>query len=164
VLEPGDVVVVPDLLGKQVTCGTAQRHVFRRKGVPTPLRIRLLADGQPRKDLPYRLVVDGRPIRTGTTTDDGMIEGWVDPTAKRAVVVVETEVALEEYEVLLGHLDPVTTEDGVRQRLSNLGYIEDDGPDALESALRSFQLDEHIEPTGDPDGATQERLVSVHGS
>jgi len=42
ILQEGDVVAIPDLSPKQESCGTDSRHVFRRRGVPVKLRLRLL--------------------------------------------------------------------------------------------------------------------------
>jgi hypothetical protein len=41
-LEPGDVVVIPDLRVKEESGGTDAKHKFRRKGVPAKLKIKVL--------------------------------------------------------------------------------------------------------------------------
>jgi N-acetylmuramoyl-L-alanine amidase len=55
VLYSGDSVCIPDKQPKTVSKSTDGRHVFKRKGVPTKIRIRLTDDGRPRADVPYQL-------------------------------------------------------------------------------------------------------------
>jgi len=67
----------------------------------------------------------------------------------------------------LGHLDPIDTVSGAKQRLSNLGYGCGPGPDLDETtreALRAFQGDQGATQTGELDDTTRTQLQQAHGS
>src|ERR1700761_5488689 len=72
VLEPGDVVSVMDRRPREEKAAVDARHIFRMKGVPSVLRVRLLNAGAPRKALPCSIIAKGRTI--STKTDE---EGWL---------------------------------------------------------------------------------------
>ena len=64
-------------------------------------------------------------------------------------------------------MDPPTAA-ATRQRLYNLGYGPSD-PDnwegtTMQDAIKTFQKDQGLEPTGDGDEQTRERIRQVHGS
>lgn len=161
---PGDEVAIPAVRERDVDCVTGRRHTFRRRAVPEKFRVRLCVDGAPRKNVAYTLEVDGVPAE-GTTDGDGWVEQWIMPDARRAVVVIDTEEEREEVRFELGHLEPVTTEEGVRGRLVALAGMDPRADDAaLRVALRSFQIKHDLEPTGSADEPTQARLVREYGS
>src|SRR3990170_3615968 len=60
VLAAGDVLVVPDLRPKEEQAATGRRHVFRRRGVPSVLRVRLLEGSTPRAGLAYTVEAGGK--------------------------------------------------------------------------------------------------------
>ena len=66
---------------------------------------------------------------------------------------------------LIGHLDPVDTDSGLQQRLSNLGYwpTGEDSTAALPYCLRAFQEDHDLEITGEANRPTYDKLKEVHG-
>src|SRR5215831_17670112 len=73
VLYPDDVVYIPDKRLKEESGATDQRHHFKLTGVPAKLRIRLMADDEPRCHERYTLDVDGR-LFTGETDGDGWLK------------------------------------------------------------------------------------------
>lgn len=111
VLLPGDVVFVPDPRPKKVARATGTQHVFRRKGVPSRLRIRFLVDGKPRAGAKYELFVDGTRAKEGATDGDGLLDEPISPTAARA----EVHFAVDEASAA----EPPP------------GHFEDDGPDVI---------------------------------
>lgn len=165
VLLPGDVIVIPECRPKIAAAATGHRHTFRRRGVPTRLRLRLLDDGKPRAETPYTLAVQGRTFR-GQTDADGNVVAWISPEAGRAVLTIETVTQVESYELLLGHLDPMDTDDGPAQRLCSLGYLRHAQRiehDRFASAVQSFQVDAGLPPSGELDDATTSALTTAHG-
>lgn len=162
VLQPGDVVVVPDLRDKQVAVGMDQRHVFRRKGVPEKLELVLCSGGQARANVAFVLEIAGRIIE-GATTEEGKIDQFILPNATRARLELETG---EVYVIALGHLDPASTPDGARARLRNLGLLEpgDNSDDGLYDALLRFQTRHELASDGVLDEATQAALIEAHGA
>jgi hypothetical protein len=163
VLMPGDEVYVPVKRVKTENGATEKKHRFKRKGVPSVARFVVRRKGQPRASVRYVLKVDGQIIE-GTTDGRGLIEAAVPPTARTGVLQLEEDGLVEEYEVSLGGLNPVSDISGARQRLSNLGYkcVEDD-PESFRSALRAFQGASDLEPSGELDDTTQKKLAEAHG-
>jgi hypothetical protein len=173
VLLPGDSLFVPDIEPKTVQCATGRKYTFKRKGVPSKLRVRFLTDGKPRAGKPYSFVIDGAQ-RQGTTDGDGWLEETLSPDAVRAVVQfaaappVDADPAAPDlpeaytYVLNLRHLDPATEVTGAQARLRNLGYPCGDvdgvlGPRTKE-ALSAFQTDNGLDVTGEVDEATKNRL------
>jgi N-acetylmuramoyl-L-alanine amidase len=168
ILYPGDEITIPDKCAKEESAGTDQRHRFRRRGVPACLRLRLVDhEYNPRKDVEYRLEIDGES-RTGVTDGDGRIEEPIPPSAIRAVLVIDSDQRHEEYEIPLGYVDPPSEIEGVQQRLKNLGLdcgaVDGNMGERTTAALKQFQRLHGFEPTGRLDDSTRNELESVHGS
>jgi N-acetylmuramoyl-L-alanine amidase len=166
-LLPGDRIFVPDKRKGEVSCATEQKHRFRRKGVPSKLKLVVQVDGEPIAKTPYVIQVDGK-TSDGTTDDKGRIELPIVPNARRAKLRVgEGEDAIE-YQLQLGHVDPIESLSGVQERLTNLGFACHGAGGILDeptvAALEAFQAREGLEVTGEPDDTTREALVRLHGS
>jgi hypothetical protein len=161
VLYPGDVVFIPEKEKKEESGATEQRHRFKKKGTPAKLKIRLLRKDQPRANLPYRLKIDGEWRSEGETDGDGFVEASIPPCAKTAEIHLETPgQSVEVYTFNLGGLDPIDTDDGIRERLSCLGFrVGDD----MTRAIEAFQKKEGMNPTGQMDEATRTRLKERFG-
>lgn len=122
VLMAGDVIHIPDKLARDEDAATSQRHCFRLRGVPAKLVLRLIdPEGKPRNNLHYVLTVDGSN-QEGQTDDHGRITTPIPPGAQQAHLKLQDPQGAEEYDLPLGHMDPVETDSGVAQRLTNLGY------------------------------------------
>ncbi|WKB55799.1 peptidoglycan-binding domain-containing protein [Eleftheria terrae] len=162
VLNPGDVLTVPERTPKTVAAATDRRHRFRRRGVPMHFTLQLLdAWGEPRRQRPYRLVVDGRLLE-GTTDADGVLRHHLPTTAQRGTLQLdEVELAL-----VFGGLDPKSTLAGVQHRLSNLGFpcAGDAGElgQATRLALARFQRLMELPCTGELDERTRDALDAHH--
>lgn len=115
----------------------------------------------------YTLDVDGHSFE-GETDGDGIMRERIPPGAGRGRLVIRPGDEKERVlDLLLGHMDPVSEPAGAAKRLSNLGYrcapaaeMNDD----IVAALRAFQEDQDLEPTGELDQQSQDKLQSVHGS
>ncbi len=159
VLFPGDVVVIPDLERHKEPCASEQKHRFRRKGVPAKLKIRILRDDEPRKNMPYVLEIDG-VMTKGNTDGDGFVTGDIPPGAKTGRLTVGKGDDMEVFDLLLGTVDPLDTEEGLIDRLDCLGYDTSEG---LAAALKDFQAREGLDPTGTPDQAARDKLKEKFG-
>jgi hypothetical protein len=157
-LMPGDVLHVPDLRSKTVDCATDQAHRFRRRGVPSRLRVRFVdAAGEPRV-ADFFVRVDG--VVTEGMLDDGWIDMPISPRARRASIRLsfsgndehEQHEQHEQHELLLGGLPPLDTTAGVQARLHNLGLysgpLDGEECEALELAVLAFQADQELELSG----------------
>jgi N-acetylmuramoyl-L-alanine amidase len=154
-LLPGDVVHVPDLRGKSVARAAGAHHVFRRKGVPSVLKVRLLEDARPRANIAYTVEAAGRNV-TGTTDADGWVECYLMPDVEEGIL--RLDATDEELAFTIGTKRPATTTWGIQTRLRNLGFyggpIDGEPSDATTAALRAFQRAALLPVTGEPDKAT----------
>jgi peptidoglycan hydrolase-like protein with peptidoglycan-binding domain len=98
--------------------------------------------------------------------DDGYLDVTIAPNARAAQVWFDDSD--DAIELLLGQLDPPSTNTGVQSRLTNLGFScgEVDGiiGPLTSAALRAFQESVGIEPTGTITEATRKLLAQAHGS
>jgi hypothetical protein len=127
---------------------------------PQPLSL----EDQPRKHVPYILLIDGT-ITTGNTDGDGRIELSIPPNARSGTLTLEPGTLKERVIPLnLGHLNPINGVSGVTQRLNNLGFPCGDGSDeeALTAALKAFQEKSGLPVTGNVDDATRNKLRDLH--
>jgi hypothetical protein len=165
VLNPGDVLYIPDKQPKTEGGPTSHSHTFV---VPNPKLILRLAvydfDNKPIPNAKCELEIGG--AKYPLTTDwRGRIEQAITATDEDGVLRIP---ALEyERPVKIGHLDPTDENLGWKQRLINLGYhaesLDSDDPAALREAVEEFQCDFKIKITGEPDDATRAKLKEVHG-
>ncbi len=169
-LLPGDRVQVPDPRPKQEQGADGRKHRFRRKGLPSKLRVQVLCEGEPRKNEPYTLNIDGKLSR-GTTDGDGVVEVPVPPNAQRGTLIVgQDEKDQQTFELRLSGLDPIESVTGAQQRLSNLGFLAEapatEWTPAARQALLDFQI-QHVvkgqdKASGEYDDATQRALEKVY--
>jgi hypothetical protein len=162
VLGPGDQLFVPEKRIKETSKATDQTHKFVRKGTPAKVRLQLLDfERKPRTGLKYKADVDGVTSQ-GTTDGDGMVEVYVKPGARTAKLTLFAPRGTEQFELDLGHVDPIEEETGVKERLENLGF-HCDGEEALRNAMLAFQKEHQLTETGQIDDATRAKLKQVHG-
>jgi hypothetical protein len=164
ILLPGDEVAVPDLRLREESKAADQAHRFRRKGVPATLKLRLLSNGEPRKEVAWKANL-GSGWEEGTTDGDGNLKIRLPPNSPAGLLRLEDGT---EYRLLLRELDPLDTMTGVQARLNNLGYAA--GPvDGIQgplttAAIRAFQ---EAYPPLDVDGIvgpkTRDKLKEVYG-
>ena len=166
-LLPGDRVFVPERRLKEESCPAEARHRFRRKGVPSRLRLILQDDeGNPRDGESYVLEVDGRLIR-GKTDAKGLLQQPIPPTARRGRLIIGSGLKRAEFNLRLGQLDPVAEITGLQSRLRNLGYecaVNGSLDGQTRDAIQAFQAAQGLDETGDPDPATLARLEQAHRS
>jgi N-acetylmuramoyl-L-alanine amidase len=164
VLYAGDMVFLPDKEENEESCATGQRHRFRKKGVPAMLRLQFFEEDEPRADEPFILDIDGE-LFSGTTDEEGRLEHPISPEARRGKVLLGDDQ--DEYQLNLGHIDPIDEIKGVQIRLNNLSFDCGDADGVLnpktETAIRGFQRKYDLPESGEPDEATRNRLLEVHG-
>jgi hypothetical protein len=172
ILLPGDKVHVPDPERKEeeVQTGT-EPHVFLRSGAKTTISFKLRRRGKPLENHPCQLTCNDEPSELSTDAD-GVLEGCV-------ILVAESEAELKtgfgdltpdwverDYEVLIGHLDPINELSGVKGRLNNLGYncgLPNNEEDTdMTYQLEVFQVTHGLNVTGKPDEDTRKTLLDIH--
>ena len=165
ILMPGDVVHVPDKRLKELSESTNQVYKYRVKNVPAKLSIRILFDGEPRRNEPFVLDVNGQ-IKHGSTDSDGNLTAFIPPNAKAGKLTVGTGERYMEYQLELGRLDPSSEISGAQKRLNNLGFQCGQAHGQLnedtKKALQAFQAFSGITVTGELDEATKGKLRHEH--
>ncbi|MEM9693881.1 MAG: peptidoglycan-binding protein [Myxococcota bacterium] len=165
-LFPGDVLQVPivEPPSLPISAGTSNRY---EAVVPTAnVRVALRdGAGEPRAGVAFTVLGLPQPIE-GATDGEGMVD--VDVPINLGTVTLLVDGDPTRYQINVGHLDPVEADSGVRQRLTQLGYLSAaarrDDPEELAGAIRRFQLAEGIDATGEPDAATRTALRDTYGS
>jgi hypothetical protein len=162
-LAPGDRIHIPPIEPKYVEKPTDRRHTFVRTGMVVRLRLRLVRGGRPLVNESYLLRVGFRTFR-GRTDGDGIFD--------QLVPAGETEAILEvphfsmQAGIRIGALPPSGTTPGIQARLRNLGYgcdLTGENNGSTSGALKSFQSDQRLDPSGNPDSETKSALVREHG-
>ncbi|HEX8450763.1 MAG TPA: peptidoglycan-binding domain-containing protein [Longimicrobium sp.] len=174
VLQPGDVLFVPDPEPAPRPCAVQIRNRYTVSGRTTLFRLRLLREGDaPRAAQAYQLCVDGF-WQSGSTDAEGWLEARIPCDARRGELVLPAHdgqsvaEAEERFELAFGHLDPSDEISGAQGRLRNLGFAACEvdgvpGPET-EDALRLFQATAGLEETGRLDPPTADALRARHGS
>ncbi len=158
VIFPGDVVFIPEITAKEVDAATDALHNFKKKG-PAQFAVRLLDGDQPITGQAYELIIDGHSV-TGSTDGDGFIRQPLPPEARQGRLIVGSGSTRNLYELNFGTVDPVTTENGVRGRLSDLGY----GVDNLADAVKAFKAKNSLSPVDESiDDVFRNKLKEVYG-
>jgi hypothetical protein len=170
-LKSGDVLFVPDVPKKRNKFTKETENAYVAKVPKLPVSLVLDQNGEPIAGEKY--VVRGLDEELeGTTGDDGKVEFEVDVHVRE--VVVELVDKQKRYRMLLGNLDPADEPSGARQRLMQLGvysatregedqYVAHDETQ-LATALRAFQHQQGLEPTGELDASTVDALRDAYGS
>jgi hypothetical protein len=173
VLCPLDVLYIPDDPPAAHTVQAGSMNSFTSPVATETVTLVLCAD-QPLKNTSYVIkgLGDDKP---GTTKDDGSLE--VDVPVNVDTFVLELTDQAVAHQVLVRHLDPITQDSGVQQRLSNRGHgspvwellgpftTEGGDPDVDPTfTIRMFQIQNGTQPTGQLDAASLEALGQAHGT
>ncbi len=169
VLLPGDQVTIPDRVERleSAEAGKRQRFLLHRPALWLRMALRDESD-RPHANTPCVLEVAGESHEL-VTDAGGLLSVEIPRSSTQARLTVDDPELEFDIRVpmAIGHLDPVESPSGQRDRLRNLGYYlvegdEEDEP-ALRSAVEEFQCDQGLPVTGDCDPATQERLQAQYG-
>jgi hypothetical protein len=120
----------------------------------------LRVKGEPRRDEPYTLIIDGTEFK-GRTSPDGEIKHPIPPSARSGKLSVGEGARRAEYTLSIGALDPVSETSGVAGRLANLGLdpAPPDRTDWAAAALQDFQKRESLSASGELDQPTIDRAT-----
>lgn len=164
VLQPGDLIVLPNPGGKQLPVEMGKSHKFILKRQKINLYIKLVVDGKPLASEPWQIEFGDREIE-GQTDGDGILSA--DVPVEKNEVILSLPRRQQTYTLALGEVDPLDTLRGAQTRLHNLGLyrgeITGTLDEATSEAIRAFQRAKKISVTGRYDSATQRSLAEVHG-
>ncbi len=158
VLQPGDLLFVPDRSQGGASGQTGSSYTFNLKCAHLLLRLKLLSlNGKPLVGEGCTLTLDGADTQVETDVD-GLVE-LVIPPATRSATLVAGE---QRYDLVVGGLDPVDSPTGLQARLYNLGYdvgVEVEtgkvDVDELRFAIQLFQSEHDLPVTGEADDKTR---------
>jgi hypothetical protein len=168
-LAPGDVIHFPREPQQRPSCASRSTNRYRGSLPTVTVEITFGDPGSPLANEPF--VVEGLAQPFSGRTDGAGRARFEAPVSARSVVIELTELGVA-HQVRIGHLDPPDTPSGTRQRLRHLGYYghwiggadePEPGEERDRRALAWFQRDQRLEPTGDADTATRQKLAEVHG-
>jgi N-acetylmuramoyl-L-alanine amidase len=163
-LAENDRVFIPELVPKDVTCETAKRHSFRRKGIPALVRLQVFDRMRARKREAFTITLDTGATLSGKTDEEGVLCMALPTRARSGKLVIGPDAFT--VELRFGELPPIETLDGVQARLKNLGMFagEVDGAESpkLTRAVKLFQTAYGLEPSGAVDDATRSLLDAMH--
>jgi hypothetical protein len=97
---------------------------------------------------------------SGSTDGDGYLKVPIPPGAQSGVLRVKEGTIVDVFQLGFGTLDPIETDEGVRERLMSLGY--EVGED-LAAAVRAFQSKEKMTVNGNIDASLQAKLKEKFG-
>lgn len=163
---PGDKLHVPDPQPEPLSVQTGRTHTFVVARPQTRLRLALEVE----EATQYQLDVAGEQF-TGSVSDATPFEHPIPCDATEAELTIwpasdEDRSEAQTFSLRVGHLQPIEARAGVLGRLLNLGYYDgdpsqpDDAGEAI--ALRRFQLDQGLKPTGALDDETRKALKTRH--
>jgi N-acetylmuramoyl-L-alanine amidase len=167
ILAPGDELVIPDKAPRDFGCATNRRHVFKLRKLTQLFQTQLVDElDRPYTGRRFELEVEGTKIE-GETDADGRVLAEIPVDAKsgklRAWLV--DDAAPSEWQLQLGHLDPIDTVSGAQARLANLGYacpLDGKLGDETKAAIAAFQHEQGLGETGELDADTTKRLAARH--
>jgi hypothetical protein len=174
ILAPGDIVWLPVVEEKLQSLATQSSNAFRVDVPKNHIRLVFAQDGLPLKKEAYVITGLGDEPLDGETDDDGVVT-FEAPLSTTQVRLTFIERNLR-HDVRIGHLDPIESEEGVRQRLENLGHagwviaprphdpIHEWTAERMDHAVRSFQRSADLAVTGTIDDALRAALLDAHGS
>ncbi|MCA9619430.1 MAG: peptidoglycan-binding protein [Myxococcales bacterium] len=178
VLAPGDVIYLPEARQSRLRL-TAKSQNRYQADMPTVRVDQVLTFGaRPLADERYEVHgLGGEPLLRRTDREGRA--RFEAPAHLRHVHLYLPDQNVAAL-VQIGHLDPETEDQGLRDRLAHLGYLLPRGllPPSLagdvadpatrareiEDALRRFQRDRELPENGAPDEATLAALLDAHGS
>lgn len=170
-LAPGDEIFIPDRVRLVFSRLTDASHDFKVQLDALKLNLRLLDhDGEPRKNLRVIVRVEVPDTGAASASNEQQLSTDADGNVSFDIATHVDSGTIEiggvAFPLRIGGLDPVDTEDGVAQRLSNLGYLvldeDETDPEDLRLAIEDFQSDNDLKVTGER-ADIETKLEEIHG-
>jgi len=171
VIFTGEQLTIPDLVPGGKKGATGKKHSFELKTDQTLFRV-IVQDinDEAFKAKSYKITIGALPPLTGKTDGNGKIEVEIDPAVENARLEVFIHGDNDPpviWDLLLGHLDPVTKTSGQQARLNNLAF--ESGPvdnihgPITDGAIRRFQKKFGLQVDGIAGSKTRPKLEEVYG-
>lgn len=169
-LDPDEILAIPDLKPMTFTLATGQRHKLTVKRPKAKLCVGMVTFvGQPSSASAAEVTLEGKPPET-KSLDGGKLDMPIAPACGRATIKLAASDESKPdiaWNLQLGHLPRVESDDGLLARLRNMGYYRTvaDELDERErrSAIEEFQHDQGLTLTGQLDDDTKAKIEEVYG-
>ncbi|MCP4137213.1 MAG: hypothetical protein GY754_39960 [bacterium] len=192
IIYPGEKLYIPskdELEKKEKDCKPGNKYRYKKKSKENAkLKLDLLAGGIEEKIVKYEITFIGKGNEKRTIERPGggdggdkkkkfegnlekgeLVEEILDGERDAFLKVWTKEESTEpdfEYELKIGHLDPLDTISGIQARLNNLGYdsgrIDGIKGPITEAAVKEFQEDYDLTVDGIPGKKTQGELKDIY--
>jgi hypothetical protein len=153
ILNAGDRVFIPNCELLQHPSAVDASHKFKFTRPKAWLRLAVKdAYGKALANKKYELTIEVSSF-TGNTDASGIIEqpAPVDGTTGSLKIYVD-DATVEEWTLMIGHMDPIDTDSGIASRLANLGF----------DTIAAFQEIAGLEVTGTADDALRRKLAAFY--
>jgi len=160
ILKEGDQVFIPNREMRHEAAAVDAKHPFTVSRRKAWIRLALKDAAGAALAGTYALTV-GSITSAGSIPAGGILEQAVPVTASSgSLKIVTADGQSEEWELRIGHMDPLDEESGVTARLQNLGFFRADGE--LAAAVSAFQERVGLDVTGVIDDAFRGKLKSYY--
>lgn len=174
IIYPGDELIIPDKDLKMEPVEPGVPGVIVLKRTQSRIRIEpLMPDGRGYAGHTYVLELSTGIELSGIVPQNGVVEHFIPTSTDRATLsITSTDGEIDnEWELLIGHLDPVSEVTGLKARLSHLQYfcgpVDGELDDDTHAALLQFQYDHAdaygLKPSGEPDADTLSAIEAEYG-
>ena len=153
ILKEGDKVFIPNRELLQHPSAVDATHNFKVTRPKAWLRLAVKdAAGKALASKKYELVIESATF-SGTTDASGIIEqpAPVDATSGSLKIWID-DTTIEEWDLCIGHMDPIDSDSGIAARLANLGF----------DSISAFQESTGLEVTGTADDALRQKLATYY--
>jgi hypothetical protein len=169
-LDPGELVTLPDVEPLQFTLATGKRHELTIHRLKPKLRVAFTTfAGRSVTATEAEVKCAGRPAETKGLAD-GELEMPIPPTCPLAEVELPASVEgrpAVRWRLRLGYLRRNESDEGAFARLRNLGYYRQVAKEAetreRRSAIEEFQFAQALPLTGTLDDATRAKIEEIYG-
>ena len=164
ILLPCDVLYLPEPKKKWLPIKVGAANAFVAKVPGIPVQFALAQNGKPLAG--EACIVHLAPDQSVTADGSGVLSFKVPATMRQVAVSIPRLALVRTFKI--GHLDPVSEDSGIRQRLKNLGFGPKDPAGLTDGviftrALARFQTAQGLPPSGQVDDATRAALAKAHG-
>jgi hypothetical protein len=170
ILNPGEILVVPDLEPLKFTLATGKRHKLTIERPKAKLRATFTTfHGEPSGATNAEITPENKPT-LNISLDAGKLETKIAPACTQALIKVKSPVDNKpdiHWHLRLGYLVRPEGDEGALARLRNLGYyrvvVSEADLRERRAAIEEFQCDQGLALSGALDEDTKAKIEEVHG-
>lgn len=173
ILQPGDQVVIPDLIRPKITVRSGAHHKFVLTGSNQKLQLRIVDHAnKPLGGVKTVLTIDGAP-KTMTTDKSGQLQveltkADIQEVALDIYLKPDDKVPSHLFLLKLSHLNPPDTLAGLQARLNSLGHdcgvVDGVFGAKTKAGIESFQRAKNMPVTGKADAEVYKAAQTAYGS